>query len=1737
MAPTPLSCSKAGCEFSTPLNCPDWDKMVKLLEIHTAAEHGTPTTAGTTTPAPKLETLPRPSFNLDMTQAEWSFKESQWKVYINQTNVKEQVKVQQLKAACDEALLRRVHDAGGLSSLDTEVTLLAEIKKLAVRVVHKTLHLQNMWAMSQSPGEPIRAFTSRLIGTADLCDLSIQCSKSGCNQKTSYRDQVVLQALLKGMHDVDIRTRVLSRTQNNELIRLADVVDYIAAEEASSASFSSLNNPTATTIAAQSTFRKQQQLLQRGTGDANTPNKCKHCGGRHAGDNSPTSREQHCKAFGKTCTKCGKLNHFAPVCRSSAAPITPPNNTTAKDSVTGALVDPMVPNSFYALQTSPPTNHSHLKLFSDSMKESGPVSTIPLPHIVHNIHEGWKKTHPKPSPIHPLAIKIDTAAYSDLNIPVPRTSLRSRKIPSQQSCLDTGAQLTTIPASMLLNLGVKEQDLFPVLNNLNTVTGMAVDIIGGILLVFTGTNPFSGACRSTRQLAYVSRSVPFPFLSQEACIDLGVIPTSFPSIGSCDSKTSTINGLGADQPQPCTNTGVSSPGDAPCSCPVRQPPPSHPAVLPCEPTKDNVPVLKQFILDRYAASAFNICEHQPLPLMKDSPPLRLFVDEAAKPVAVHTPASVPRHWEADVQAGLDRDERLGVIRRVPVNRPTTWCSRMLIQPKHDGTPRRVVDYQQVNDHCPRQTHHTRSPWQIASSVPANTFKTVCDAWHGYHSVPIHPADRHLTTFITQKGRYEYLTAPQGLLSAGDGYTQRGDEIIGDFPNHVKCVDDSLLWGDNIETIFTTTCAFLDKCSAGGMVFHPNKFQFGEEDVNYLGYRVTKTGLKPSPDFLNNIRSFPSPKTITDVRSWFGAVNQISYTFAVSEAMIPFRQLLRPQIPFSWSDELEAAFRESKEEIIRQCEKGVRLFNLHAPTGLATDWSKNCMGFWLVQKHCTCPGPPVLGCCRQGWQTVFCGSKFNTPAESKYPPIEGEAAAAVFGLQKCAPFILGHPNLQLALDHKPLIKIFGSATLESITNPRLFSLKTKTLRFRFTPVHVAGKKHVVPDTFSRRSDKDDMAMSNVLPAYSTTMGPPDWISTPTISSYSTEVDEYVTGVAMSRLENFNNPPESLISGIAATPLQAITWQMLEAACQGCEEYKLLHLTVQQGAPELSKDWDQRLLPYHRHRHLLTTLGPVVLINDRPVVPKALRPRAVDHFHSGHPGLSTMCLRLSSSLYWPDYKEDLLKAKLSCTTCMATAPSNPAMPPQPPVAPQYPFQSIVCDFFTLSGNTYAAVADRYSNWLSILRLQRDTAEELIRELRNYFATFGIAEIFSTDGASIFTSSAFSDFCVRWGIQQRISSSYFPRSNKRAEVAVKAAKRMIRDSLGPGGTLDTDALTRALLAHRNTPDPLTELSPAQVIFGRSLRDFLPCSPGKYLPRTDWRINAENREITFAKRHIKTEEKLSKGSKKLSPLAEGDQVYVQDQSGSTPRRWSKSGRVLELAGPDSYLVKIDGSNRITQRNRQFLRKIQPYQADTDLPSTAQLGYPPLPTTHPPTPATDHAVDHIDPIDADNSQQDLFQNHEVVDDRPHEVFPTQEHQPLIHAPPPTTTAPPATNQAPAASLPPHLRERWFVNPNLIRNRAMVSQPSTTGSLQTQPSSYQYQQMTYQDPQPTPTYFQHNAAPPSYYPHCASTNYYQELQQLENTARLQAEASNQLSAYLAFLLTNKASSSLWEGGITSTQTQ
>ena len=184
-------------------------------------------------------------------------------------------------------------------------------------------------------------------------------------------------------------------------------------------------------------------------------------------------------------------------------------------------------------------------------------------------------------------------------------------------------------------------------------------------------------------------------------------------------------------------------------------------------------------------------------------------------------------------------------------------------------------------------------------------------------------------------------------------------------------------------------------------------------------------------------AFPTPKNIADIRSWFGLVNQVAYAFSMTARMLPFRDLLKPSTPFRWDDSLNQLFEESKNTICTEIANGVKIFDKDKPTCLATDWSRQGIGFWLFQKHCSCSSSDIF-CCHQGWKITLVGSRFTHPAESRYAPIEGEDLAVADALDNAKHFVLGCSDLVIAVDHKPLLKIFGDRSLDQISNPRLQS---------------------------------------------------------------------------------------------------------------------------------------------------------------------------------------------------------------------------------------------------------------------------------------------------------------------------------------------------------------------------------------------------------------------------------------------------------------------------------------------------------------------------------------------------------------------------------------------------------------------------------------------------------------------------------------------------------------------------
>ena len=877
------------------------------------------------------------------------------------------------------------------------------------------------------------------------------------------------------------------------------------------------------------------------------------------------------------------------------------------------------------------------------------------------------------------------------------------------------------------------------------------------------------------------------------------------------------------------------------------------------------------------------------------------VDPKAEPTVTRRPPNVPMHWREAVAKQLERDVALGVIEQVPPDTPVTWLHSMVITPKSDGTPRRTVDLQSLNRHCVRETHHTVPPAKQARAVPPRTWKSVMDAWNGYHSVPIRPEDRDKTTFITEQGRFRYCRAPMGYIASQDAYTSRYDAIIVDIPRKSKCVDDTIIWDDDLYSHWMRVHDYLELVGRKGVILNPHKFQFASQTVNFAGFHITAHDVKPLPKYLDAIATFPRPQSLTDVRAWFGLVNQVSHYGRTIDIMAPFKPLLSPKAPFIWTPALEAAFQASKDALIREIQEGVRIFDPQRMTCLSTDWSTTGLGYFLRQKHCQCHAS-APGCCPRGWRITLAGSRFLRDAEKRYAPVEGEALAVAWALEDTRFFTLGCDKLMIATDHKPLIRILGDQELNDIKNPRLFRIKQRTLMWRFRITHIPGIATPAADATSRYP-----------------------------SPRSTNLDS-LSVIRVPAGDGEQSMESAVIASIqAATNMRtAVTWERVRDGTHKDPTLRDLQNHIIHGFPPSRDGLSECVQPYWQYRDRLTVVDDVVLMDERIVIPHALRAETLKSLHSAHQGTSQMTSRAKSSVFWPGLTADIERTRAACGECWRMSPSQAPLPPAPPCVPVAPFQAIAADFFEHRGMGYLVIVDRFSGWPHIVA-SLSGAKGFKRALLQYFESFGVAEEISTDGGPEFVAAETQDLLRRWGVRHRLSSAYHPQSNGRAEAAVKSMTRLITANTDAHGGICTEAIAAALLQYRNTPNPDSGLSPSQIVFGRSLRDLLPIQPGTSVFENDavhpmwrdtWRLHEEALRLRFARQV----EALQGHTRRLKPLKLGDRVLMQNQSGHHPKRWDRTGSVTDVLEHDQYLIKIHGSGRVTRRNRRFLRKIEPF-------------------------------------------------------------------------------------------------------------------------------------------------------------------------------------------------------------------
>ena len=576
---------------------------------------------------------------------------------------------------------------------------------------------------TKAEDEPFRTFTAQVRGKLETCSYTTLCTYDA---SVDYTDHIICDVILNGLYDTDIEREVLGIAGILE----KPINEVIALVETKEMACNALPSPS---LSAVSSFEKQRKSPPNPVPTPSQVDWAKEvtCPGCHIAFKVFT---EGARGWKKTphqmCIECHRANRHKKRQPPQHPPQTPEIHTTETKPISQIAAfqtkDAQLPRT--------PHRRRHNRKTTTHVTITTP-SAARLDHHIFSKGE-CKRTRLRDHPRLPIIISLSRPG---------RTGSGAYNTPSDiyakvSAIADTGAKSDLWSLSDFIACGFSRDDVHPISLSLSAANRSPI-LIEGAFFAKLATQSSSSEITACHSMVYVSSSIKDMYLSYDSLLNLGLLPRTFPCLGNPigpppDRETSAtqphassvspeINAIralndGCPGAQGCPVTNAAH--NATCSCPQRGAAPPRPSELPFPCKPENNTKMKAWLL--------NTCPHRALPCM-EGPPIEIHVDPAATPKACHTPANIPLHWQQQVYNDLHCDEALAVIEHVPYSKLVTWCYRMVITRKHDGSPHRTVDILPRNKFCQRETFAMKSPFQLARCIPKDTWKTVTNAWNGY----------------------------------------------------------------------------------------------------------------------------------------------------------------------------------------------------------------------------------------------------------------------------------------------------------------------------------------------------------------------------------------------------------------------------------------------------------------------------------------------------------------------------------------------------------------------------------------------------------------------------------------------------------------------------------------------------------------------------------------------------------------------------------------------------------------------------------------------------------------------------------------------------------------------------------------------------------------------------------------------------------------------------------------------
>lgn len=380
---------------------------------------------------------------------------------------------------------------------------------------------------------------------------------------------------------------------------------------------------------------------------------------------------------------------------------------------------------------------------------------------------------------------------------------------------------------------------------------------------------------------------------------------------------------------------------------------------------------------------------------------------------------------------------------------------LLVVPKKSGPDgkrkyRVVVDFRKLNENTIGDAYPLPQINEILDQLGHSRFFSTLDLASGYHQIHMEPKDQHKTAFSTTFGHYEFKRLPFGLKGAPATFQRLMNHVLVGLQGF-KCfvyLDDIVIYGKSAKEHNEKLREVFTRLNEHSLRLQPNKCNFLQQEITYLGHKISEKGIEPDEEKLKCVRDFPVPKNHKQVMSYLGLVNYYrKFIPNFSKISRPINNLLKKNVKFDWSPECQNAFEILREKLLNP--PILMMPDFSKPFIITTDASDTAIGAILSQGEIGEDRP----CCYS--------SRSLNDAERNYSTIEKEQLAMVWATNNYRPYVLGR-KFTIVTDHKPLQWAFKVKDATS----RITRWRLKLEEYEYTIVYKAGKNNTNADALSR-----------------------------------------------------------------------------------------------------------------------------------------------------------------------------------------------------------------------------------------------------------------------------------------------------------------------------------------------------------------------------------------------------------------------------------------------------------------------------------------------------------------------------------------------------------------------------------------------------------------------------------------------------------------------------------------------